>query len=390
MLLPIGTDAPIYYRPWATIGLIAANAVSFVLTCGGSQPDAWILEPGALNPIEWISSAFLHFGLAHLLGNMLFLWVFGLIVEGKLGWWKFLALYLALCCFDGCVAQIALMTSDVETPGAGGASGVIYALMAIALVWAPKNCIDMIFVWSFRFVFRVHRFDVSVRMLAAYFIGTDLLLAWFVGFAPSTSLLHILGAAVGFPVGVAMLWMGMVDCEGWDLFSILRNDPRTRGTSELHARHGSAHLTAVNNRVKRRTARDTAAELRKIAWLIKQHQPTPACSRYLELCENSPEARLSESLHQRLIDDLRKHHQWKDVLLLLDKYIEHFPKRASRARLMKAGLLIKELERPIAALRALEGVSVHALSPQKRRYYQSIRRLAEQQLADGVIEMQQV
>ena len=38
---------------------------------------------------------------------------------------------------------------------AGGASGAIYGLMAICLVWAPKNCIDVLMVWGIGMWFRI-------------------------------------------------------------------------------------------------------------------------------------------------------------------------------------------------------------------------------------------
>ena len=138
--IPYSTDAPLYYRPFVTIALIAANVAAFVMTRMGEAADGWLLQFGqGLHPTEWFASAFLHFGVPHLLGNMLFLWTFGLIVEGKLGWWRFLLLYLLLCGLDGAVTQTVMLSYDGDSPGAGGASGVIFALMAIALFWADGD-----------------------------------------------------------------------------------------------------------------------------------------------------------------------------------------------------------------------------------------------------------
>src|SRR5947208_1720658 len=99
MLIPYTTDASLRYFPWATIGLIAVNAVVFFATGMGDAAGivAYGVEYGnGLHPLQWITSIFMHVHFAHLIGNMLFLWVFGMIVEGKLGWWKFLAVYLSL------------------------------------------------------------------------------------------------------------------------------------------------------------------------------------------------------------------------------------------------------------------------------------------------------
>ncbi len=96
IVIPLNTDAPIYHWPWMALVLIAANVATFFLTGGGRETDGWLLQFGhSLHPIEWVAYNFLHFGWLHLIGNMGFLWGFGLIVEGKLGWWRFLLLYLA-------------------------------------------------------------------------------------------------------------------------------------------------------------------------------------------------------------------------------------------------------------------------------------------------------
>ena len=62
ILIPIGTDAPLYHRPFATIGLIAANVAVFAFTIAGEN-EGWLLRYGeGLHPMEWIASAFFHFG----------------------------------------------------------------------------------------------------------------------------------------------------------------------------------------------------------------------------------------------------------------------------------------------------------------------------------------
>ena len=146
MFFPINTDAPLYHRPIGTIGLIVANWITYALTNGGHAHEGWILTFGqGMHPLEWVSSAFLHFGIMHLLGNMLFLWSYGLIIEGKIGTFWFLLTYFAMCLIHGAIVQSVMLWAD-PVGGAGGASGVIFAMLAIVLVWAPLNTFDV--VWS--------------------------------------------------------------------------------------------------------------------------------------------------------------------------------------------------------------------------------------------------
>src|SRR5688572_9956557 len=102
MLIPYNTDAPIYHWPYATLGTIIVNLlISFGLVGASEGSAEWIyghfiLQYGHWNPIQWLTSNYLHAGFAHVLGNMVVLWGIGIIVEGKVGWWRFLLIYNGL------------------------------------------------------------------------------------------------------------------------------------------------------------------------------------------------------------------------------------------------------------------------------------------------------
>ena len=76
----------------------------------------------------------MHTGFFHLAGNMVFLWTFGFVVEGKIGWLAFTLVYLFLGVADSAVMQI-LVPSE-HSIAMMGASTVIFGLLAICLVWA--------------------------------------------------------------------------------------------------------------------------------------------------------------------------------------------------------------------------------------------------------------
>ena len=391
MLLPVGTDAPIYHRPLATCGLIVANIAAFWQTSGGTSDDGWILRYGQLNPPEWWTSAFLHFDIVHLVGNMVFLWVFGLITEGKLGWWRFLLLYLGLCGATGFVIQSVTLAYDGCSIGAGGASGVIYGLMAICLVWAPKNCIDVVMAWGIGMWFRIYQFELTIFTFALYYIGKDFLIGWLLlDFAISTPVLHMLGAIVGFPVGVLLLRLGWVECEGWDLFSLLRRripGAENAGWLATAAPGGRSPESADRHPAARSPQRQVA----RISQLIDNDQAEMAFYRYRQLQATPAGARLDEPELRRLIESLQVCGKWSAVVELLDEYLaEHggsCPRRAIRARLLQAGILVKELHRPRAALRTIKPLDAEQLSSSQRQFLQSVRREATRQIEDGVMEL---
>lgn len=143
-------------RQYVTLSLIGINALMFLLglaagpgfeqatTIGlgyipvvamGSEslPPELHLVPAALT---WVSYAFVHANLAHLAGNMLFLWVFGDNVEDALGHARFLLFYLA-CAVAGAWAH-GLIEGGDSYGVLIGASGAVAGVTAAYLVLHPK------------------------------------------------------------------------------------------------------------------------------------------------------------------------------------------------------------------------------------------------------------
>ncbi len=109
-----------------------------------------------VEPWRMLTAMFMHGGMEHLIGNMIFLAILGMLVEGALGSWWFLALYLAGG-FGSAFATLAWHAGDHGT--ALGASGAIAALMgAYCVIWGTRKV--RVFYWFFVI------FDyVSVRAL---------------------------------------------------------------------------------------------------------------------------------------------------------------------------------------------------------------------------------
>ncbi|SMP69662.1 Membrane associated serine protease, rhomboid family [Neorhodopirellula lusitana] len=220
MFLPYGTDAPVYHYPVATIGIIVTNLALFLFTGMGDYGayDWLILEFDRINPLQWVTSAFMHASWSHLIGNMIFLWCFGLIIEGKLGWQRFGLLYLGLALADGAIGQMPMFLLTDGRGGALGASGVIFALLAVALIWAPANDIHFFYAWSYFFCGTI---EIPICVVAFFYFAIEFLQVTWTGISMSTPMLHLLGMSVGIPFAIFMLKHDLVDCEGWDLFSRL-------------------------------------------------------------------------------------------------------------------------------------------------------------------------
>jgi membrane associated rhomboid family serine protease len=151
MLFPIG-DSPNFshVRPVVNWGLIAANVLVFLLakmqTGGDAGYAAWTLEWG-FTPVAptietFFTSMFLHADFMHLAGNMLFLWIFGDNVEGRLGHAGYLLAYLAF-------GLAAVLFFRVLAPGSTiplvGASGAIFGVEGFYFLAFGRNRVRVIY-----------------------------------------------------------------------------------------------------------------------------------------------------------------------------------------------------------------------------------------------------
>src|SRR6188508_1697032 len=108
--LPIGTDAKVRGIPWATVSLCVAMVVSFaalhVVPGGETLAYRLAFKAGQPTPGTAIASLFLHADPFHLLGNLIFLAVFGAPLESRLGAARYLIAFLG-CGWMACLVQAA-------------------------------------------------------------------------------------------------------------------------------------------------------------------------------------------------------------------------------------------------------------------------------------------
>jgi len=158
-MIPIRDTAPRHRFPVVNIAFIVLNILiffyqqmlppeqlySFIFTYGTVPANLTgsllgILKPGFSSgallaaSIPLITANFLHGGWLHLLGNMLYLWIFGDNIEGKLGHLKYLLLYI----FMGAASQLFhILSSPFSTTPLVGASGAIAGVLGAYFILFP-------------------------------------------------------------------------------------------------------------------------------------------------------------------------------------------------------------------------------------------------------------
>jgi membrane associated rhomboid family serine protease len=210
-VIPLRDVIPSRTRPITTVALLALNACVFLLQFGLDEREmerfvrTWGLIPADFSWTSVVTSMFVHGGLMHFAGNMLYLWIFGDNVEDRMGHVKFLIFYL-LCGILATAAHILVAPNSV-IPSLG-ASGAIAGVLGGYLILFPRGRI------------KVFQFGSVVEMPALIVIGLWGLLQFLGGFGSLSSAGESGGVAYMAHVGGFIAGMALV--------FLFRNAPRPR------------------------------------------------------------------------------------------------------------------------------------------------------------------
>ncbi len=165
-MIPLKDDNPTETTPYVTIGLIVVNMIVFIyqLSLGPRGDQLFIyrmgiipyefthavdLPPYAGHPLIFnlIAAMFMHGGIFHILGNMLYLWIFGNNVEDAMGHIRFILFYL----LTGLLASAThiLLVPDTRVPmiGASGAISGVLGAYFILYPWAKVHTLIFLFIF---------------------------------------------------------------------------------------------------------------------------------------------------------------------------------------------------------------------------------------------------
>lgn len=201
ILMPVAVDVPMQRYPIANWVIMAINILVSVPLFFRDQSPWDIAGYAKSDPIigtQLFTAMFVHGDFWHLLGNMVFLWVFGNAVNAKLGHALYVAFYLAC----GIMAGLAwhLMGSGLV---AVGASGAIMGVVGAFVVFFPGNSVSVFYwllVWA-------GTFPLPAIIVVSIYVLLDL--AGLMNEASGTAnLAHLGGFALGFATALGAVLAG--------------------------------------------------------------------------------------------------------------------------------------------------------------------------------------
>jgi len=242
MIIPIRTETPVHRTPLGNYALIGLNVLLFVMLDFSGNRDLqqfkdtyFTLNTAYPSLHEFVTYQFAHADWVHLLGNMLFLWVFGNAVNAKLGNAAYVLFYLAA----GILAAWGFALTN--SAPLMGASGSIAGVTTAYLVLFPRSHITVLYM-----LFFIGTFELPAMIM----IGLKIIL-WDNVIAPSiagagnvATEAHLYGYLFGFAATMGMLLIRVLPRDQFDMLALIKRwsqgrayravmtDPQARARAE--------------------------------------------------------------------------------------------------------------------------------------------------------------
>lgn len=389
LLVPFRTDRPRLRPAYLTALLIAVNVLAYVAWAvhswsspasarNGNYPEAianFGLWGTHLQPLAFVTHLFIHTDPLHLAGNMLFLWIFGSLIEDAIRPWGLAALYLG----GGIVAawfhlSLSIALGYEANVPLVGASGSIAAIMGLFMVRFFRTRVEL-FCW---FGWMRRRLWVQSVWALLYWLGLETMGGLLDAFAAGGDGISHWAHLGGFAAGAAIApLLGSVAAARREYVS---DDPvanlRAVGQAERIAEAEKALKAAPNDvrllywlaQAYRQSGQDrqaTTAYRRCLKRHAEHGRLKRAAEVYLELVQTGETADLSPELLFQIAQFIEAEHACEAAQIyrsLATRYPTRSEAQQSLQRL--ADLCLQRLNRPDEARRCLEEL--------QRRYPDSV------------------
>ncbi len=355
MLLPLRTDRSLRRTPVANITIMVITIVMFGVqkTVPGVE-SLLLLRPYDPDLYGIVGANFLHGGWMHLLGNMLFLYIFGNSVNDSLGNASYVGFYLA-----GGVASSLLSIFLSESPSLG-ASGAIAATTGAFLVLYPRSRIILL-------VFFI--FITTITVPALWFVGIFFLLdiyqgfnnSWLNGQTGTAHWAHVGGSIYGMIVSLVLLRTRLIPRDRMDLLAIATRWKQRKSDRVELRKSGQVHLSAMDIVPKKHEDPKVAQaqDLRsKISESLDRGNLSAAAETYRHLLAVDERQILARSAQIEIANQLYRDEKYDSAATAYRLFLDRFGKRpdqeTAQSRLILGLIIGRYLGRPEAARAELQ------------------------------------
>ena len=333
-MIPVGTDYRMRIKPWVNYILIGINVGLYVVGYNGmnQQIRGLLLNPDTPMMWQFFTSIFLHADIGHLIGNMIFLWVFGNVLNDRLGHLSYLLFYIA----GGIVAGLGYMVLTPDAPVLG-ASGAISAVAGAFLVLFPAVRVRL---W-FWFV----EFEISSLLFLGLEVAMNLSNSWSdirgSGLGGVAYVAHSSGHLFGIATASLLLLLRLLPREGHDLIYMISHARRrhrfrrvTAGGSDPFGPNrlkreasGSRHVDAQTVAAAGRSDTESGRELqlrRDIASAVSRNDLPGAAALYREILQVNGAVVLPRQQQLDIANHLMETGAYVESAEAYERFLRHF------------------------------------------------------------------
>lgn len=364
VFIPYKTDAPVRRFPVVNVSLIVLNVIVFLFTAAfsghGGKILAWgkafeewgVLDPRNLHLHQFVTYQFLHADILHILGNMLFLWVFGNGVNSKMGNVAYLMFYLAAGIFAG--AGFVMTSANPCL----GASGAIAGVTTAFLVLYPHSMVS-VFYWIFIIFdwFHVRALWLIVLKIIVWdnIISPNLLAGGYTAVAYTA---HLAGYLFGFSLCLLLLLVKALPRDQYDILALIKRFNQRRQFRTMMA-DPNARAQATLGRVARpvnvftgrpvvvSVADDAVIRLRQqVADRLSKGENKEAVEAYEALMARDNSQVLSRKTMLDIAMQLKAFERYPQAVSAYEKFLGAYPNdsEAPHAQMMLGILYTKYLQ----------------------------------------------
>ncbi len=336
--IPIRIDKRLNRTPLVNYGLIAANVVVFIFlqrtTSIWPPLRPYLLHPDQPQVSQFFTSMFMHANWMHLIGNMIFLWVFGNAVNDSFGHVGYLAFYLA----GGVIAGVGYVLISGAAPVLG-ASGAISAVTGAFMVLFPRVRVTVLMFLPFLIL-------VPFEISSLFFLLLQFVWNLYASLAESGGgvayAAHSSGYVFGVGVAAALLAVKLLPRDVYDLLSLIRTWRRRLsyqrsisggydpfGFSARGSRHGQGTRRWVESQTlgSQRADSPTGKELELRRQISADHGRgdfAAAAQGYLKLVQIADDALLPLSQQLDVANYLMSAEQYPAAADAYERFLRHY------------------------------------------------------------------
>lgn len=286
----VRSTSQLHHKPVVTLGLVLVCLITGIASfaAGSTSVNSFALSYGdGLHPLQWLTSFFVQTNLLYLFASLVFLGMFGVLIEGKLGAAKFLLVFLVLMIGASAIEQLIMQSSsggigyngttvtaaDVEKMSATeaaaylqsmnhrrstqmtanvGSSTALCGMLVMCVLWAPAS----IFQLGGSEEEPLTTFPLmGFVLLFAIWSGAKFFMS---GMTEGGHPVHLIGMFPGMILAIGLLATRHAQCEGEDLMSVMGG---SKNISQTYAK-GSINATVQTGKMMETHAQRKAQAMR--------------------------------------------------------------------------------------------------------------------------------